>query len=100
MSANDFSHFANVDECSSFHMKTFFQPSVVSGAAFAVFVQFSVSFPSGIRRASSLTPSLEVRLGPPAPSPPTGCRDTSKIGYDDSGDGSGAEKGDVSRKLR
>ncbi|CAN0424572.1 unnamed protein product, partial [Ectocarpus sp. 13 AM-2016] len=26
---------------------------------------FSVSFPSGIRRASSLTPSLEVRLGPP-----------------------------------
>ncbi|CAB1121058.1 unnamed protein product [Ectocarpus sp. CCAP 1310/34] len=27
--------------------------------------EFSVSFPSGIRRASSLTPSLEVRLGPP-----------------------------------
>ncbi|CAN0248639.1 unnamed protein product [Ectocarpus sp. 12 AP-2014] len=26
--------------------------------------EFSVSFPSGIRRASSLTPSLEVRLGP------------------------------------
>ncbi|CBN78671.1 conserved unknown protein [Ectocarpus siliculosus] len=27
--------------------------------------EFSVSFSSGIRRASSLTPSLEVRLGPP-----------------------------------
>ncbi|CAM9710852.1 unnamed protein product [Ectocarpus fasciculatus] len=27
--------------------------------------EFSVSFPSGIRRASSLTTSLEVRLGPP-----------------------------------
>ncbi|CAM9595183.1 unnamed protein product [Pylaiella littoralis] len=27
--------------------------------------EHSVSFPSGVRRASSLTPSLEIRLGPP-----------------------------------
>lgn len=27
--------------------------------------QFSVAFPSGVRRASSLTPSLDIRLGPP-----------------------------------
>ncbi|CAM9843310.1 unnamed protein product, partial [Laminaria digitata] len=68
--------------------------------------QFSVSFSSGIRRASSLTPSLEVRLGPPPPSPrePKDCQEIIKIGVagsgDGSGDDSGAEKGEVSRKLR
>eukprot|EP00903_Cladosiphon_okamuranus_P014972 g13857.t1 len=31
--------------------------------------EFSVSFPSGVRRASSLTSSLDIRLGPP-PAPP------------------------------
>lgn len=63
-----------------------------------VLPQFSVCFPSGIRRASLLTPSLELRLGPRQPPPLPGER--REDGDIVTRDGSGASDSNGSGVIR